>query len=65
MGDDKTKGKFEEAKGKAKQAWGDLSDDDKSQVEGEAEEYKGKGRQKWDEAKGWVEDKTDDSEKRS
>jgi uncharacterized protein YjbJ (UPF0337 family) len=61
--DDKGKGKWEEAKGKAKQAWGDMTDDEKKQVEGEAEEHKGKGRQTWGEAKDWVDDKTDDDKK--
>lgn len=62
--DDKTKGKWEEAKGKAKQAWGDVTDDEGAQVEGEAEEHKGKGRQKWGEAKDWVDEKTDDKDKK-
>lgn len=63
--DDKNKGRFEEAKGKAKQAWGDLTDDEKAKTSGEADETKGKGRQKYSEAKEWVEEKTgDDDENR-
>jgi uncharacterized protein YjbJ (UPF0337 family) len=61
--EDKGKGKWEEAKGKAKQAWGDITEDDEAQVSGEAEETKGKGRQKWGEAKEWVEEKTGDEER--
>lgn len=60
--DDKTQGKFDEAKGKAKKAWGDMTDDEKAQASGEADETKGKAQQKYSEAKEWVEEKTSDDE---
>jgi len=43
--DDKVKGTVEEAKGKAKQAWGDLTDNEETRAEGQTDEAKGKGRQ--------------------
>ncbi len=42
-------GKFEEVKGKAKQAAGDLTDRDDLKREGQVDETAGKGRQKADE----------------
>jgi uncharacterized protein YjbJ (UPF0337 family) len=56
---DQAKGKWEEAKGKGKQAWGDITDDPDKVDEGTLEETKGKGRQAYGKAKEWVEDKTD------
>jgi uncharacterized protein YjbJ (UPF0337 family) len=56
---DKTKGKWEETKGKSKQAWGDLTDNPDLAEEGEIEETKGKGRQNVGKAKEWVKDKVD------
>ncbi|NNF58485.1 MAG: CsbD family protein, partial [Rhodothermaceae bacterium] len=38
----KGEGLIDEAKGKVKQAWGDLTDDPKLQAEGHADEAKGK-----------------------
>ena len=43
--DDKLKGTLDEAKGKAKQAWGDLTDNEETRAEGQTDEAKGKGRQ--------------------
>jgi uncharacterized protein YjbJ (UPF0337 family) len=43
--DDKMRGKFDEATGKAKQAIGDMTDNDKMRDEGRADEAKGKGKQ--------------------
>jgi uncharacterized protein YjbJ (UPF0337 family) len=60
--EDKAKGKWDETKGKAKQAWGDVTDDEEAQVSGEADEYKGKGRQKVGDAKDWIDEKTGDKE---
>jgi uncharacterized protein YjbJ (UPF0337 family) len=58
---DKTKGKLEEAKGKSKQAWGDLTDNPDLAEEGEFDEAKGKGRQNVGKAKEWVKDKVDEA----
>ena len=41
--DDKVKGTVDEVKGKAKQAWGDLTDNDEVRSEGQRDEAKGKG----------------------
>lgn len=59
---DQLKGKGEELKGKAKQAWGDVSDDTQTEAEGKGEELKGKARQKIDEARERVSDMGDDEE---
>jgi uncharacterized protein YjbJ (UPF0337 family) len=57
---DKAKGKWEETKGKAKQAWGDITDDPDKVDEGSYDKTKGKARQKLGDAKEWVDEKTDD-----
>ena len=57
--DDKVKGTFEEAKGKAKQAWGDLTDNEEVRLEGQLDEAKGKGRQ----SIGHLKDAADDVKK--
>lgn len=62
-GEDKTKGKFEEGKGKAKQAWGSATDDKSTEASGKADEGKGKGRQKLGDAKDWVDEKTGNDKK--
>jgi uncharacterized protein YjbJ (UPF0337 family) len=58
MADDKAKGKWEETKGKAKQAWGSVTDDKSTEAEGKYDEAKGKGRQ----TVGDVKDKFKDEE---
>ncbi|MCC6935841.1 MAG: CsbD family protein [Thermomicrobiales bacterium] len=55
--DDKISGKWDEAKGKAKQAAGDLTDNDDMRDEGKMDEAKGKGKQ----FIGKVKDKADDA----
>ena len=42
----KGEGLMDEAKGKAKQAWGDLTDDNSTHAEGQVDEAKGKAKQK-------------------
>lgn len=61
---DQLKGKGEELKGKAKQAWGDMTDDTQTEAEGKGEEIKGKARQKMGEARDRLSDLGDDEEKR-
>lgn len=56
--EDKARGTAEEYKGKGKQAWGALTDDNETEASGKADEAKGKARQKLGEAKEWVEEKT-------
>ncbi|MEP6625454.1 MAG: CsbD family protein [Acidimicrobiia bacterium] len=52
-------GKFDEVKGKAKQAAGDLTDNSDLRREGKGDEAAGKLKQKVEDAKDWVEDKID------
>jgi uncharacterized protein YjbJ (UPF0337 family) len=53
-------GKFDELKGRAKEAAGDLTDDRDLKREGKSDKAAGKVKQKVEEAKDWVEDKVDD-----
>ena len=47
-------------KGKAKEAVGDLTDDDELKREGKADRAAGNVKDKLDDAKDWVEDRVDD-----
>lgn len=49
--DDKVQGKWDEAKGKVKQAVGDATDNEEMKREGQMDEAKGEGRQAVGEAK--------------
>ena len=42
---DRAEGMFDETKGKGKQAWGDLTDNEQTKGEGMVDEMKGKGEQ--------------------
>ncbi len=44
---DKAEGKWDEVKGKAKEKFGDATDDEDMQAEGAKDELKGKGKQAW------------------
>jgi uncharacterized protein YjbJ (UPF0337 family) len=61
---DRIEGMADEAKGKAKQAWGDLTDDQRAKAEGMADEAKGKAKQAWGDVKNAVGDVTDDIDSR-
>jgi uncharacterized protein YjbJ (UPF0337 family) len=52
-------GEFDQAKGRAKQAAGDLTDDDELRREGETDESAGKVKEKLDDAKDTLEDAVD------
>ncbi|TDT18662.1 uncharacterized protein YjbJ (UPF0337 family) [Ilumatobacter fluminis] len=52
-------GEFDQAKGRAKQAVGDLTDDKELQAEGQADETSGKIKDKFDDAVDAVRDKLD------
>lgn len=54
-------GKFDEVKGRAKEAAGDLTDNEDLKNKGKADQATGKIKQKVDGAKDWVEDKIDDA----
>ena len=53
-------GKADGLKGRAKEAVGDLTDDDDLKREGKTDQASGKVKEKLDDAKDWVEDKVDD-----
>ena len=53
-------GKFDEVKGRAKEAAGDLTNNDGLKREGKADRATGKIKEKVEGAKDWVEDKIDD-----
>lgn len=52
-------GQFDQAKGRAKQAAGDLTDDDELKSEGETDETAGKVKEKLDDAKEHLDDAVD------
>lgn len=60
---DKVEGTIEEAKGRAKQAWGDMTDDDRTKAEGVVDEVKGRAQQFLGDIKDKVEDVKDDVER--
>jgi len=47
MNKDQFKGKWNQIKGKAKEKWGELTDDDLKQVEGEQDKLVGKLQEKY------------------
>jgi uncharacterized protein YjbJ (UPF0337 family) len=53
-------GKADDIKGRAKEAVGDLTDDDELKREGKLDQATGSIKEKLDDAKEWVEDKVDD-----
>ena len=59
----KAKGTWEEAKGKAKEAAGDVTADTSMQAEGQADELKGKARKQFGEFQGKLDDLTDDDKR--
>ena len=64
MGDLIFKGKWNQLKGKAKQQWGNLTDDDLTYVEGKQDELYGKMQEKTgkskDEIKSWFDKQMED-----
>lgn len=63
MDSDRVKGPIKEAGGKAKEEWGDLTDDAKTETEGKVQQGEGKLQNKWGEAKDSARD-TLDSDRR-
>ena len=53
-------GKTDELKGRTKEAYGDLTDDEKLKREGQADKTAGRTKQKLAHAEDWAEDKIDD-----
>jgi uncharacterized protein YjbJ (UPF0337 family) len=62
---DRAEGIFDQGKGKAKQAWGDLTDDQQTQGEGKVDELKGKGEQAVGDLKDAAGDMKDNLEQKS
>jgi len=62
---DRIKGNWMEFKGKAKQQWGKLTDDDLDVVDGKREELAGKIQNRYGVAKDEAERQIDDWEKRA
>jgi uncharacterized protein YjbJ (UPF0337 family) len=59
--DDKTQGKTDEVKGKARQAYGDLTDNDDQKAKGQAEETQGHAEKAVGDVKNAVNDLTGNS----
>jgi uncharacterized protein YjbJ (UPF0337 family) len=57
---DRIEGKTKEAGGKAKEAWGDLTNDRETEAEGQADQVEGNIQNKWGETKDDVRDAVDD-----
>jgi len=53
-------GKTDELKGRTREAYGGLTDDEKMKQEGRKDKAEGKMKDKVDDAGDWVEDKIDD-----
>lgn len=60
MDSDRIEGPLKEAGGKAKEEWGDLTDDPQTEAEGQADQLEGKVQNEWGEAKDEVRDAVDD-----
>ncbi|MGH2429866.1 MAG: CsbD family protein [Candidatus Limnocylindria bacterium] len=60
MDSDRIEGKVKEATGKAKEGWGDLTNDPDTEAEGEMDQAEGKMQSGWGEAKDKVRDAVDD-----
>jgi uncharacterized protein YjbJ (UPF0337 family) len=56
-------GALEETKGHVKQAWGDVTGDDKTKAEGMMDEMKGKAQQAWGDVKNAADDVKEDIER--
>ena len=60
---DRMEGALEETKGDVKQAWGDLTGDDRTKAEGMMDEMKGKAQQTWGDVKDAADDVKEDIER--
>ena len=57
-------GKTDELKGRTKEAYGDLTDDERMKQEGRQDKAAGKVKGKLDDAEDWAEEKVDDLKER-
>ncbi len=60
MDSDRVEGPLKEAGGKAKEEWGDLTDDASTEAEGKADQVEGNVQNTWGEAKDDARDALDD-----
>lgn len=60
MDSDTIKGKAKEGTGSVKEAWGDATDDERTEAEGKAEQVEGKVQQGYGHAKEELDDLNDD-----
>jgi uncharacterized protein YjbJ (UPF0337 family) len=60
MDRDRIEGPIKDAGGKAKEEWGDLTDNPETEAEGQADQLEGKVQNEWGEAKDEVRDAVDD-----
>ncbi|MQM24832.1 CsbD family protein [Glycomyces albidus] len=61
---DKAKDKGEQMKGRAKEQWGDATDNETLENEGRGDELKGKAKEKWHDLKEEGSDKLHDAKER-
>jgi uncharacterized protein YjbJ (UPF0337 family) len=61
---DRAEGTIDEVKGRGKQAWGDLTDDDRTRAEGMMDEVKGKAQQGLGDLKDKAEELKNDVDRR-
>lgn len=59
MDSDRIEGPLKEAGGKVKEAWGDVTDDERTEAEGQADQVEGKLQNEWGETKDDVRDAVD------
>ena len=59
MDTDRVEGPLKEAGGKVKEAWGDATDDESTEIEGHADQAEGKLQNEWGETKDDVRDAVD------
>lgn len=62
MDSDRIEGTVKEGTGKAKEAWGDLTDDERTETEGQQDQVEGEIQQGWGEAKDTARDVLDDED---
>ena len=60
MDQDRVEGTLKEGAGKAKEEWGDATDDASTELSGKKDQVEGEAQQKWGETKDSLRDATDD-----
>ncbi|HYM52273.1 MAG TPA: CsbD family protein [Candidatus Dormibacteraeota bacterium] len=62
MDKDRVEGPIKEGVGKAKEEWGDLTDNPETEIEGKKDQAEGKIQEAWGEVKDTARDAVDDDE---